>query len=229
MSGGRGGWSTWRRGTDYYDEGDLLWLEVATIIHRESHGQKSIDDFCQAFHGGPNNGAEVKTYTFDELMSALNAIVPFDWATFFHTRLDSTSAEAPVGGIVNGGWKVEFNDQPARATGRRGSPGNAYSIGLQLGPDGTVADALVGGPAFEAGLSSGMKVIGVNGRVFTQELLDEAIKNGTQPISLLVVVDDYIHTFAINYHGGQKYPHLVRVDSLPDYLDELIKARVAGK
>ena len=37
----------WRRGTDYYDEGDLLWLEVATIIHRESEGAKSIDDFCQ--------------------------------------------------------------------------------------------------------------------------------------------------------------------------------------
>ena len=59
----------WRRGTDYYDEGDLLWLEVATIIHRESHGQKIIDDFCQSFHGGPNNGPEVKTYTFDELVS----------------------------------------------------------------------------------------------------------------------------------------------------------------
>ena len=43
---GRGGWNTWRRGTDYYDEGDLLWLEVATIIHRESKGAKSIDDFC---------------------------------------------------------------------------------------------------------------------------------------------------------------------------------------
>ena len=73
---GRGGWMNWRRGADYYDEGDLLWLEVATIIHRESHGQKSIDDFCQAFHGGPNNGAEVKTYTFEELVSTLNALRP---------------------------------------------------------------------------------------------------------------------------------------------------------
>ncbi len=60
---GRGGWFTWRRGTDYYDEGDLLWLEVATIIHRESKGAKSIDDFCHEFHGGANNGPEVRTYT----------------------------------------------------------------------------------------------------------------------------------------------------------------------
>ncbi len=226
------GWASWRRGTDYYDEGDLMWLEVATIIHRESHGQKSIDDFCRAFHGGPNNGAEVKTYTFDQLVSALNAIAPFDWAAFFHTRLDSTSAKAPVGGIENGGWKVEFNDQPAKSPGRRGGPSEGYSIGLQLGPDNMVSDALVGGPAFEAGLSSGMKLIGVNGRVFTTELLDDAIKaskDNSKPISLLVVVDDYIHTFNVEFHGGEKYAHLVRVDEKPDYLDELIKPAAASK
>jgi predicted metalloprotease with PDZ domain len=95
-----------------------------------------------------------------------------------------------------------------------------------------VGDAIVGGPAFEAGISSGMKVIGVNGRVYTQELLDDAIKaskDGSEPITLLVVVDEYIHTFTINYHGGAKYPHLVRVNEKPDYLDELIKARVEPK
>jgi predicted metalloprotease with PDZ domain len=226
------GWYTWRRGTDYYDEGDLLWLEVATIIHRESHGQKSIDDFCLVFHGGTNNGAEVKTYTFDQLVSALNAIAPYDWATFFHTRLDSTAAEAPVGGIENGGWKVVMNDKPPRTPERRGGAGDTYSIGLQLGPDGTVVDAIIGGPAFKAGLSSGMKVIGVNGRVFTQELLEDAIKgakDNAEPITLLVVSDEYIHTVNVDFHGGQQYPHLVRVDEQPDYLDELIKARAVGK
>jgi predicted metalloprotease with PDZ domain len=229
----RGGWFTWRRGTDYYDEGDLVWLEVATIIHRESHGEKSIDDFCLSFHGGPNNGAEVKTYTFDQLMSALNAIVPFDWASFFHARLDSTSADAPMGGIENGGWKVEFNSQPAKSEGRRGAEsGDVFSIGLQIAPDGTVSDAIVGGPAFEAGLSSGMKIIGVNGRVYTKEVLDDAVKGSkesTQPITLLAVNDDYIRTFTINYHGGERHPHLVEVSGQPDYLDESIKPRAAGK
>ncbi len=232
MDGGRG-WFTWRRGTDYYDEGDLLWLEVATIIHRESHGEKSIDDFCQAFHGGPNNGPEVKTYTFDELMSALNAIAPFDWATFFHTRLDSTSAEAPMGGIENGGWKLEFNSEPTKSSeGRRSLGDDVYSIGLQLSPDGTVGDALMGGPSFEAGLSSGMKVIGVNGRVYSREVLEDAIKgskDSAQPITLLAVDDEYIRTFTINYHGGERHPHLVRVSGKPDYLDELIKPRAASK
>jgi len=228
VMGGRG-WATWRRGTDYYDEGNLLWLEVATIIHRESHGQKSIDDFCHAFHGGPNNGAEVKTYTFDQLVSALNAVAPFSWAAFFRTRLDSTAAEAPVAGIENGGWKVEFSDQPQHAPGRRNAPGDIYTIGLQLGADGTVSDAVVGSPAFEAGISSGMKVIGVNGRVYNHELLDDAIKaakDSSQPITLLVVDDEYIRTCAVNYHGGERYPHLVRVDNTSDLLTEIIAPKI---
>ena len=229
---GRGGWLSWRRGADYYDEGDLLWLEVATVIHRESHGQKSIDDFCQAFHGGANNGPEVKTYTFDELVGALNAVAPFDWAGFLHERLDSMSANAPVGGIENGGWKVVFNGEPAKSQGRRGGPGDVYSIGLQLGSDGTVSDAIVGSPAFEAGISSGMKVIGVNGRVYTHDLLEDAIKaakDSSQPITLLVVVDDYFQTSTVNYHGGDRYPHLVRDDAKPDDLDEIIKPRAASE
>ena len=232
VSGGRGGgWLNWRRGTDYYDEGDLLWLEVATIIHRETKGQKTIDDFCQSFHGGPNNGAEVKTYTFDQLVGTLNAVAPFDWASFFHERLDSTSADAPVGGIENAGWTVAFNGTPLKLQGRRGSPGYVYSIGLNVNPEGMVTDSIVGGPAFEAGISSGMKVIGVNGRVYTPELLEDAIKEAkdtSKAITLLVVVDDYFQTSTIDYHGGDRYPHLVRDEGKPDYLDEIIKAQ-AGK
>ncbi len=222
------GWLNWKRGTDYYDEGDLLWLEVATIIHRESHGKKSIDDFCLAFHGGSNNGPEVKTYTFDELVGDLNKIAPFDWATLFHTRLDSTAAEAPVGGIENSGWKVAFSAEPSKLEGRRSTPNTLYSIGLQIAADGAVSDAIVGSPAFEAGVSSGMKIMGVNGRVFTSELLDDAIKaskENSQPITLLALVDDYFKTCTINYHGGLRYPHLVREDGKPDYLDELARAR----
>jgi predicted metalloprotease with PDZ domain len=230
---GRGrGWLNWRRGTDYYDEGDLLWLEVATIIHRESHGQKSIDDFCHAFHGGANNGPEVKPYTFEQLVSTLNSIAAFDWAAFLRTRLDSTSPDAPVGGIENGGWKVVFNNEPSKLQGRRGEFGDIYSIGLQLGSDGAVNDAIVGSPAFQSGISSGMKVLAVNNRLYTHDGLEDAIKaakENSQPITLLVVVDDYVRTCTINYHGGERYPHLVRQDDKPDYLDDLIKAQVAGQ
>ena len=225
------GWFNWRRGTDYYDEGDLIWLEVATIINRESHGQKSIDDFCHLFHGGTNDGPQLKTYTFEELLSALNSIAPYDWAGYFHEKLTSTSPDAPVGGIENGGWKVVYTDQPSKLPGRRGGAGDAYSIGLQVGDDGQVSDSIVGSPAYKAGITSGMKVAAVNGRVYTQELLEDAIKDSkdaANPIVLLVIVDDYYKAAAIDYHGGQLYPHLVRDETKPDYLDDLIKAH-AGK
>jgi predicted metalloprotease with PDZ domain len=165
------------------------------------------------------------------LVKTLNALAPFDWGGFFHTKLTSTSAEAPLGGIENGGWKVSFSDQPSKLEGRRGNPGDVYSIGLQVASDGVVADAIVGSPAFEAGISSQMKIIGVNGRVFTQELLSDAIKSAkdtSQPITLLVVVDDYFRTCTIAYHDGARYPHLVRDDQRPDYLDELIKPQAAS-
>jgi predicted metalloprotease with PDZ domain len=136
----------------------------------------------------------------------------------------------PEGGILNAGWKVEFNNKPLRMPGlpaRLGNPGDVYTIGLELGPDGTVMDSVAGGPAFNAGISPGMKVAGVDGRLYTHDVLEDAIKaaaDSSAPITLLVVDDDYYRTTAIDYHGGERYPHLVREDGKPDYLDELIKA-----
>ena len=137
-----------------------------------------------------------------------------------------------MGGIENGGWKVVFNSQPSKLQGRRGNPGDVYSIGLEMGKDGAVMDAIVGSPAFKAGISSGMKVMGVNGRLYTQDLLEDAIKaakDSPQPITLLVVVDDYFRTCAIDYHGGERYPHLERDAGRPDYIDELIKPHAAAR
>jgi predicted metalloprotease with PDZ domain len=229
LSFGRGGWIDWRRGTDYYPEGDLLWLEVATLIHDQSHGQKSLEDFCRLFYGGPNNGPELKTYTFDDLVRSLNEVVPYDWAGFFHERLTSTSPEAPVGGIQNGGWKVEYSEKPPESA--RGGPfgggvNAAYSIGLRLGNDGMVQDSIVGGLAYKAGITPGMRVVAVNDRAFTPDLLRDAMQAGktdSQPIRLLVLDDDYYQTCTIDYHGGERYPHLVREESKPDLLDEIAK------
>jgi predicted metalloprotease with PDZ domain len=220
------GWINWRRGVDYYDEGDLVWLEAATIIHKVTNGQKSIDDFCHVFHGGPNNGPEVKTYTFDQLVATLNSVAPYDWAGFLHQRLDSKSPNAPTGGIDSGGWKLTYSPQPIGLPGRRGGAGDAYSIGLQINEQGFITDSIVGSPAYNAGITSAMRVIGVNGRLYTHELLEDAInaaRDSSQSISLTYVDDDYIHTVTIDYHGGIRYPHLTRDESTPDYLDELIK------
>jgi predicted metalloprotease with PDZ domain len=226
---GRGDWTDWRRGTDYYPEGDLLWLEVSMLIHDQSHGQKSLEDFCRLFYGGPNNGPELKPYTFQELVGSLSQVVPYDWASFFQERLTSTLPEAPVGGIQAAGWKVEYSEKPPEDAGRgpfREGGSAAYSIGLRLGNDGAVQESIVGGRAYKAGITSGMRVVAVNDRAFTPDLLRDALKaskDGSQPIRLLVLDDDYYKTCTIDYHGGERYPHLVRQEGKPDLLDELAK------
>ena len=137
-----------------------------------------------------------------------------------------------MGGIENGGWKLTYTDEPLKLPGRRGTANDAYSLGLVLGNDGAVSESIVGSPAFKAGIGSGMKVAGVNGRVYTHDGLEDAIKaakeDGT-PISLLVIADDYYQTFAVDYRGGLRYPHLVRAEGKPDLLDEIIKARAGGQ
>jgi predicted metalloprotease with PDZ domain len=226
MFGFGDGWFNWKRGMDYYGEGDLIWLWMANIIHRQSHGEKSFEDFCRLFYGGPNKGPQLKPYTFDDLVKALNSTTPYDWAAFFHERLDSTPPDSPQEGIDMSGWEVIFNSKPAQSHSDDDSVSAPYSIGLRVGDDGTVTDSIWNGPAFKAGVEPGMEVVGVNGRVYEPDLLKDAIENSnkdSQPITLLVVNDEYYKTCTINYHGGERYPHLVHEIGQPDYLDELLK------
>jgi predicted metalloprotease with PDZ domain len=224
---GGAGWGNWRRGSDYYEEGELIWIEVANIIHAQSEGKKSFEDFFRAFYGGPNNGPEMKCYTFDDLVQVLNQTVSYDWARLLNERLTSTSPEAPTAGLEAGGWKLVFNGDPTGgARGVRSVSITTYTIGLTLGVDGTVSDALYGGPAYKAGITPGMKVVAVNGRAYRPELLADAIKasrSSPAPIQLIVVSDDYFKTCAIDYRDGERYPHLVRDSTRPDYLDEILK------
>jgi predicted metalloprotease with PDZ domain len=103
-------WDSWRRDVDYYDEGELDWLWADTIIREQSKGAKSLDDFCKLFHGGPSTPPMVKTYTFDDVVNALNQIVPYDWRGFWTEKLTNHGPGGPLGGVENSGWKVVYNE-----------------------------------------------------------------------------------------------------------------------
>ena len=90
-------YSDYRRSVDYYPEGSLIWLEADVTIRRLSHGAKSLNDFCRSFYGGPGGAPALKPYNFNDLITALNAVQPYDWAAFFQTRLHSTDPHAPLG------------------------------------------------------------------------------------------------------------------------------------
>ncbi len=223
-------WINWRRGTDFYGEGDLLWLDVDNHIRRLTDGKKSLTDFCHLFYGGPNLGPQLKTYTFDDIVNALNQVAPYNWRAFFLKHLRSLSPDPPMGGIVNGGWKLVYNDRMPQLLAAqehvRKFIDAEYSIGLVLNNKGVVMDSVVTMPAFKGGISPGMKIVAVNGRKFTMHVLNDALRasvTSTRPLRLLVLNDDYFKTVSMDYHGGLRYPHLVRVPGTKNWLGEDMK------
>ncbi|HLZ41777.1 MAG TPA: hypothetical protein VKQ11_12490 [Candidatus Sulfotelmatobacter sp.] len=225
-------WYSWRRGTDFYSEDTLNWLWVDVIIRQQSKGKKSIDDFCHLFHGAPSTGPALKTYTFDDVVNALNQIVPYDWRGFWTERLTNHGPGAPLGGIEGSGWKLTYDDTPSDMLSSMAGMFHivpaGFALGLELRDDGGISDTIEGELAAKAGIGPGMKLVAVNGRRFTPDVLRDALKSGknsTAPIELLVENTDYFKTYKLDYHGGELYPHLVRDDSKPDLLTEILKPR----
>jgi predicted metalloprotease with PDZ domain len=225
-------WESWRRSTDFYDEDTLNWLWVDVIIRQQTKGAKSIDDFCHLFHGSPSTGPALKAYTFDDVVNALNQVAPYDWRGFWTERLTNHGPGAPLGGIEGSGWKVVYDETPSEmlssAAGAYHAVPAAIAIGLVLNEDGLIADTIEGEVSAKAGIGPGMKVVAVNSRRFSPDVLRDALKaakSGTAPIELLVENTDYYKTYKIDYHGGERYPHLVRDDSKPDLLSEIMKAK----
>ena len=225
-------WQSWRRDLDYYDEDVFNWLWVDAIIRQRTSDQRSIDDFCHAFHGGQSGPPELKTYNFDDVVNTLNQVVSYDWRGFWTERLTNHSSHPPFEGLEQSGWKLAYDRTPSdlvRATEQeRDQVDAAYSIGVRLESSGRIVDTIEGMAAAKAGIGPGMKIIAVNGRKFSEDVLHDALDAGTnssEPLQLLVENTDYFKTYNLDYHGGQKYPHLVRDESKPDVLSRIIAAR----
>ena len=223
-------WTSIRRSVDFYDEGWLVWLDVDTKIRELTNGAKSLDDFCKRFHGAPSTSPMVKTYTFDDVVATLNEVAPFDWRNFLLTRLNSTDVHAPLGGIERSGWKLAYQATPNGYLQdlqqvRQGAE-LGYSIGLRLSSEGRIGDVIEGSPAAKAGIGPGMKVVAVNGKAYSAEMLREAIKATTDPkqrrIDLLIDNEGHVENHPVVYGEGEKYPVLERDAAKADVLSKII-------
>jgi predicted metalloprotease with PDZ domain len=235
LRGGNPAWSNWKRGQDYYQEGELLWLDADTLIRQKTDNKKSLNDFVRIFLAkGGNTGPLILPYNFDELVEDLNQVVPYDWATFLHDRVEKINPRADLSGIEQGGYKLVYKDKPSgsermmsAAGSRRGGGLNLwYSLGLRANGEGNIVDVRWNGPADKASLAPGEKILAVNGKIFSADALKEAIdaaKGSTQPIHLIVQAENYVSSIDIDYHDGQRYPALERVDGKTDYLDDITK------
>ena len=224
--------SSWRRGVDFYPEGELIWLEADVTIRERTGGKRSLDDFCQRFFGGESGPPRVVPYTFEDVLGALNDVAPFDWRRFFQQRVYSLNPRAPLGGIERGGWRLVYRDTPSdmlkNAEAGKKATDLSFSLGLALKEDGTILDVIPGLPADRAGVGPGMKLVAVNNRHWKPELLRTAIKeasSGAAPLELLVENGDVFKTCRLDYREGERYPYLERDAAKPDLLSEIIKPR----
>jgi len=235
-------WSNWRRQTDFYREGQLLWLAVDMKIRAMSHDRHSIGDFARSFFGVDDGSFVTRTYTFEDVVKALNAVQPYDWGGFLHGWLDGVGSQVPLlSGIEASGWRLVYTDEPNRYQSVLENVGQGeleaegvdemFSVGLFLDDSGKVADVLWNGPAFEAGLAPGMRLISVDGQLYSPHVLRAEIihaqKSG-EPLRIQAENDGTVELYTVHYDGGLKYPHLVRTAGKTDYLEQILAPQPPG-
>ncbi len=224
-------WRSWQRAEDYYGEGMLVWLDADTLIREKTGGKKSLDDAARAFFGINDGSYVTVTYTFDDVVAALNSALPYDWTGFLKARLDAPDA-APLEGLARGGYKLVYTNTPSdyfkSFEHLRKIDNLSYSLGLTVDHKGAVMDVAWDGPAFKAGLTVGSEIVAIDGTAWDADTLKDAVtnaKDGTAPIELLIKRADNYRTVSVNYHDGLRYPRLERVAGTPALLDDLLSPK----
>ena len=225
-------WRSWMRSEDYYNEGQLMWLDVDRIIRQQSGGKRSIDDFAKAFFGVRDRDWGELTYTLDDIVATLNKVQPYEWRGYLQRKVYSIAPEAPLEGITDGGYKLVYTDEPTKwiKSAEKNGKNNelTYSGGFVVGNDGKITSVLWDSPAFNAGLTVGSELIAVNGRKFDGDAIKQAIKdaaNGGPAPQLLIHNGDVYKTVALDWHGGLRYPRLEKVGKGEGTLDALLAPR----
>ncbi len=226
-------WRSRTRGTDFYLESALLWLEADTLIRSTTHGAKSLDDFCRLFYGAPSTAPKVVPYGFDDIVRALNTIMPYDWRTFWTLRLNRLAPDAPVDGLTAGGWRVAFSSEPTAVEKGDEVMGRStdlnYSLGFTLKDEAAVISSVAQGtPADAAGIAPGSNLIAVNDRKYSKDVLQDALNAGgdeTRTIRLLLLKDEIFSTAEVHYAGHARHPRLERDPAAPDLLSIILSPR----
>lgn len=174
----------------------------------------------------------VKPYTYEDLIAALSRVAPFDWDGLLKHNLLAVRPKPVSPGLEAAGWKVVYSDEPnqavidAETTSQQADL--STSIGLVIDQDGTIVDIVPDSAAGRTGLAPAAKLMGVNHRVYTADLLRQAIVNAEtapQAINLLTLTDGYYEEYSVDYHQGLRSPHLSRIAGRPDLLTAILQPR----
>ncbi|MBV8373372.1 MAG: M61 family peptidase [Candidatus Eremiobacteraeota bacterium] len=214
-----------RNANDFYTEGELVWLDVDTIIRARSHNARSLDTFLHRYTEPSTTGPMVVTYTRDQIERLLDGVEAYDWHAFFQKYVYERSAHPPTDELERAGWKLAYTSKPNEfiAANQQQDQGSIgwYSYGSNLSSKGTVRDVRPDSAAWKAGLAPGMTILAVNNQEYSPDVLEYALKraeHSTAPIALIVKQTGWYQTLWLNYHDGLRYPHLERIDGTPDML-----------
>jgi predicted metalloprotease with PDZ domain len=226
------GWLSYQRNEDYYNEGLLIWLEADAMLRAQTGGAKGMDDFALRFFSGPEGDFQARGFTFDEVVATLATLSPYDWAGFLSRRTTEKAAGAPLAGLAQAGYRLVYVPEPTpffRDKEKRAAEQDlSFSIGLTIGKGGKVNSVIWDGPAFNAGLTSAAEIIAVNGRVYSDEAMLDAIstaKGGSEPIRLIVKSGNRVREIPVAWNGGLRYPRLEKTASGDTSLDFLLRPR----
>ena len=224
-----------RTAGDFYNEGELLWLDVDTIIREKTHGKKSLDTFLHLFTAPSFTGPITKTYTRTDIEHLLNEIVPYDWHAFFQRHVYEVAKLPPTGELKRSGWRLvytaEANPFIKAAEELQQIDDQWYTYGLMIGRNDVVMDVREGSPAWRAGMAPGMKLIAVDQQAYTPKVLhylEVQAEHSTAPTSFLTQKDGWYRAFPMSYHRGPKYPHLVRIPGAADMLAKIMASHTAS-
>ena len=228
-------WASWQRNEDYYNEGLLMWLEADGIIRRESKGARGMDDFAKAFFGINDGDWGQITYTRQDVIDTLNTVQPYDWAGFLSSHVDRTTAEAPKAGFTLGGYALSYTDAPNSTTKEieKALKGvdQTYGTGLVVKTDGDILTTIWDSPASKAGLTSGMKILAVNGTEYSGDIFKAALtqaKADKKPLELIVKQGKNIRVIRLDYFLGVRYPRLTKTGEGAGSLDRLLEAKTTS-
>lgn len=214
-----------RNAGDFYTEGELVWLDVDTIIRERSRGARSLDTFLHRYAEPALTGPIVETYTRAEIETLLNQVEPYDWHAFFDKYVYQRSVHPPADELARAGWKFVYTEKPNAfiTASQADDPGITgwYSYGADLSAKGVVRDVREDSPAWRAGLAPGMHVLAVDNQEFSADVFEYGVKkaqHSSAPISLITSQTGWFQTLSLDYHDGIRYPHLERIEGTPDML-----------
>jgi predicted metalloprotease with PDZ domain len=225
-------WALSRRDVDFYDASDFLWLNVDAELRARSGGKASLDDYVRRFYAGVGGAPALKPYVEADVYTTLASVAPGDWRAIIRRHLDTLGPQALLEGLKSSGWQLSYsaekNTYLEAQQKRHKQTDRMWSLGLKLDDKDVVIETVENRAAAQAGIGPGMKLLAVNGRKYSAEVLDAAMvaaQASKKPLELLVENSDYYRTLSVPYTQGPRWPHLTRIEGHADVLSEVLKPR----